>query len=87
MLFGRNIFSLPLGYNLAPVLVVCESPSSSDYRTQLLDFELVALSSILSVDDNCNAGRSMTFNVHLLRNCCTRIWLMVTADINRLSRS
>ena len=81
MLFGRSTFSSHLEYNLAPLSLVCESPSSSDYTTQLLGTELVALAFILSVGDNRNSRRRVTFHVHWLRNCCTRIRLRVTADV------
>jgi len=54
MLFGHSTFSSPLEYSLALLPLICESSSSSDYTTQPLDCELVALASILSVDDNRN---------------------------------
>ena len=60
MLFGRITFSLPLEYSLALLPLVSESSSSSDYTTQPLDSELVALASILSVDDNRNSRRRVT---------------------------
>ena len=71
MLFGRSIFSLPLVHNLSLLPLVYESSSSSGYTTQPLGFELVALSSILSVDDDRNLRRRVTFHVHALQNCCT----------------
>jgi len=55
MPFSRTIFSLPLGYNLALLPLVCELPSSSGLTTQPLGSELVALSSILSMDGNRNS--------------------------------
>ena len=87
MLFGRNTFSLPLVYNLVLLPPVYESPSFSGCIIQPLGSELVALSSILSVDDSRNSRRMVTFRVHWLRNYCTRIRLRVTADTNRLGRN
>jgi len=87
MLFSCSIFSLPLEYNLALLLLVCESPSSSAYTTQPLDSELFAVSSILFVDDNRNLQRRVIFHVRLSRNYCTRIRLRVTADTSSLGCS
>ena len=66
MFFGGSISSLLLEYSLALLSLVCESPSSSHCIAQPLDFELVALTSILSVDDNRGLQRRVTFRVHLL---------------------
>jgi len=87
MLFGHRTFLSPLVYNSALLPLVCESPSSSGYIIQPLDFELVALASLLSMYDNHNSRRRVTFHVHWLRNCCTRIPLMVTADTSPLGHS
>ena len=87
MPFGHSMFSLPLGYNLAPLPLLCESPSSNGCTTQPLGSELIAVSSFLSVDGNRNSPRRVTFRGHWLWKCSTRIRLRVTADTNRLRRS
>jgi len=87
ILFGRSILSSPLEYTLALLTLICESPSSSGCIIQPLGFELVTLLSILSVDDNRNSRRRVTFHVHLSQNCCTRIRLRVTADTSRPGHS
>jgi len=67
--------------------LVHESPSSSDCIIRPLDFELLALSSILSVDDNLNSQRRVTSHVRLSQNYCMRIRLVATAGTTHLGYS
>ena len=87
LLFGCNISLSILGCFLKSVLLINASPASSEHTSRLQGFELLILSSILSVDESYSWQKIGSFCACWLLSDYTRVQLIAAVDTSHSDRN